>query len=496
MLTKDIFTMPYTYIDKHGLSEPETMLSMPPVSAHPVLIARYMLHLATFVQNLRPDFLKSGVAPLSESPKTIMDRIAHQAISLVTTNDELTCCIEGLECIIAESMYQANMGNLRRSWVSCRRAMVTAQLMGLNRQDARANQYKFNVLDANTKYDARHMWFRIVNMDRHMCMILGLPQGCPDKTLASDELLQHDTATGRLERVQCVIASRILERNESGCCDNLAVIHEIDAQLRAVARSLPGKWWLPPTLGSIGSDPRVVFRETRRLFAQVLHYNLLNQLHLPCMLLPSSAPADRQKSRAVCVHASREMLSRFITVRDFHRVAIAYSCRTVDFLGLMAAMTLLLAHIDNQRGVSDTVLSHQYHSDRAMIEQAQESMSELSRLNADSLSAKSSDLILRLLAVAKADDGDTVRVLPGDAEEAGAGSMSVHLPYFGTINITRDGMSREKLDKGCDGVFDGVEVADVEFPALTAGIDDWAFQGVDTAFFENLMRNDFGYASI
>ena len=41
--------------------------------------------------------------------------------------------IESLECVMIESVLQANLGNLRRSWLSGRRAMNIAQLMGLNR---------------------------------------------------------------------------------------------------------------------------------------------------------------------------------------------------------------------------------------------------------------------------------------------------------------------------------------------------------------------------
>jgi hypothetical protein len=140
-----------------------------------------------------------------------------------------------------------------------------------------------------------------------------------------------------------------------------------------------------------------LFWNTRRLFAQVLHYNLLNQLHLPYMLRSSSAEREYEYSRITCVNASREVLSRFITLRSFN--GIAYSCRTVDFLALMVTMTLLLAHLDNHLSEAENFLAHQYHSDRAMIEQVQENMKEVNRLNSDALSAQSADLLRRLLTI-------------------------------------------------------------------------------------------------
>jgi hypothetical protein len=116
-------------------------------------------------------------------------------------NDELIGSIEGLECVMIESVYQANIGNLRRSWMVSRRAMSIAQLMGLGR-----NQAQYKVLDPKTKYHPKLMWFRIVLMDRYLCLMLGLSQGCLNRSMASG-MLQNNTPMGRLKRIHCVIAS-------------------------------------------------------------------------------------------------------------------------------------------------------------------------------------------------------------------------------------------------------------------------------------------------
>ncbi|CAN8101135.1 unnamed protein product [Discula destructiva] len=134
----------------------------------------------------------------------------------------------------------------------------------------------------------------------------------------------------------------------------------------------------------------------RRLFAQVLHYNLLNQLHLPYMLRSSSANRRHEYSLMACVNASREMLSRFITLRNSN--GVAYRCRTIDFIALMAAMTLLLAHLDSHGSETESLLAHRYHSDRAMIELAK-NMQELNRVRSDALSAQIADWLARLLAI-------------------------------------------------------------------------------------------------
>jgi hypothetical protein len=562
-------TMPYTTLDQNGLATPDTLLEIPKPDTHPVMIARHMLLLATFLQHLHPDLHKE-IKGLSESPQAISERLANLAVSLVTTNDELLGSIEGLECVMIESVYQANIGNIRRSWVSGRRAMSIAQLMGLNRSN---NQPQYKVLDPKTKYHPYHMWFRIVFLDRYLSLMLGVSQGCLDRSMASDAMFENDTPIGRLERTHCVIASRILERNESDpSSHDIALTRTIDLELQRAARSLPSKWWLTPNLKVDSSDSQAVFWNTRRLFAQVLHYNLLNQLHLPYMLCSLSAERTYEYSRITCVNASREMLSRFITLRSFN--GMACSCRTVDFLALMAAMTLLLAHIDSHLSEAENLLAHQYHSDRAMIEQVQENMKEVNRLNSDALSAKSADLLGRLLTIeietadcypsrarrVSVQNAGNETALPDQDEDA---VVSVHIPYFGIIKIARDGMSKEVLkpqattaatnrpaqsqsvgrssvisldalhagpqmhssrlarpsgvpiveattlvDAGYGDVEAHSMVSDTyagsqaqqtslsdpflqvsECPELAAGSEDWAFQGVDLAFFESLMRS-------
>ena len=446
-LAHEIMTMPYTSLIQNDPEKPESLLEIPEPNLHPVLIARHMLLLASFLQHLHPD-LHEDIKELSESPRAMSERLADLAISLVTTKDELLGSIEGLECVIIESVYQANIGNLRRSWVAGRRAVSIAQLMGLNRSDNRA---QYQVLDPKTQYHPQIMWFRILFLDRFLCLLLGLPQGCVDRSMASDAMLNKYIPMERLEQIHCVVTSRILERNESDpSSHDLALTRTLDLELQKAARSLPSKWWLAPNLDIAPTDSQALFWNTRRLFAQVLHYNLLNQLHLPYMLRFSSSERKYEYSRITCVNASREVLSRFIALRSFN--GIAYSCRLVDFLALMAAMTLLLAHLDSHLSDTENHLAHQYQSDRAMIEQVQENMREVNSLSSDALSAQSADLLRRLLALevetmdgyprcagrVSVHEARTETALPDHDDNA---VVSVHIPYFGIIKIAREGVS-------------------------------------------------------
>lgn len=482
----DVITVPYDRLDQRNSQRPECLLQQPSSQTHPVLIARHMLCVATFLQHLHPRF-HGGLKDLSEPPRTIMKRLAETAFSMVTTNDDLIGSIEGLECVLMENMYHANMGNLRKSVVAVRRAMLIAQMMELHRASPRI---PIPVLDVNTESHPEYLWFRIVCADRQLCLMLGLPQGTLDCSMATNNaIFASDTPMGRLERIHCAIASRILERNQSdGESDDCTPA--LDRELQQAARSLPCAWWLPPIPAIVSDRPETLFWDIRRLFNQLYHYNLINQVHLPSMLRRQS-----ENARINCIHASREVLTRFLMFRSCSR--IAFCCRPVDFFSFMAALTLLLAHLEGHRLADGcegdqprhfaTLMCHQRHTDRAMMEQAQECMEEQSRLSEDELSAQWADLLRRLLVIeAEAADGRWNRAasvsvqMPAQSSEASACAVSVHIPYFGLIRIARE------MANDVPNMPDGAR-SQQESPFLSAELEDWALHGMDVAFWDNLV---------
>ncbi|KAB5554870.1 hypothetical protein GE09DRAFT_1287333 [Coniochaeta sp. 2T2.1] len=113
----------------------------------------------------------------------------------------------------------------------------------------------------------------------------------------------------------------------------------------------------------------------------------------------------------------------------------------------MAAMTLLLAHLDRRRfPATRHRLAHQYVTDRAMVEQALEHMKEVKRINSDALSAKSAALLRQLLSIdvegrSTGDNARSVSVLDkgtsGELPDAdGGGAVGIHIPYFGIVWVS------------------------------------------------------------
>ncbi|KAI0141745.1 hypothetical protein GGR57DRAFT_520009 [Xylariaceae sp. FL1272] len=541
----------------------QKLFNCPAADTHPIIIARFMLILATFLQYLNPQIF-DRLKDLSEPPRVMMRRLADIAISHATAHEELLGSVEALECVIIEATFQANIGNLRRAWLAFRRAVNMAQLMGFHRK---VSNQRLEMLDPSTEMvDTQIIWFRITYIDRFLSLMLGLPPASSDYGIASDSALANETPLGRLARIHCSLATKILERNKvSPSGDDFDITQDIDSQLQRAANSLPGKWWSIPNLVVAPEDD--LYLETVRLMEQLYHYDLLNQLYVPYMLpFSSGAMTVEEHSRYLhakhtCIYASREVLNRFIMFRSFNRVA--FCCRSIDFFGLMSAMTLLLAHLDSHQTdrrseSTPNMLSHQRPSDRAMMEQVLESMEDVSLLNADIMTHKSAALMRQLLDIeAEAANGKTftaerLSASDVDLDKAGAHEMlCIPIPYFGLVRITDECMvsggqpvaqaqhvlqdpqiqiapapnSVKDSASGPNTLLPDFELSTSrgphfetqqdnrrlrqdalphtgQFPALsdhttrqhyslptlTAGDEDFLFQGVDLAFFDNLIR--------
>ncbi|KAK1139363.1 hypothetical protein N8T08_000814 [Aspergillus melleus] len=87
-----------------------------------------------------------------------------------------------------------------------------------------------------------------------------------------------------------------------------------------------------------------------------------------------------------------------------------------------------------------------------MMEVVLDNMDQIGKLSTDALSAQSASLLRRLLAV--------------EAKAAAGNAYTTHRPTH---------MSDHALSQ------------QYQHPALTADAEDWAFQGVDMAFFSNLV---------
>jgi hypothetical protein len=420
---------------------------MPPSSAelmdpasHPVLLAKKMLLFCSFLQSGI-----DNIHGLAEEPGAIINRLVEAVSTLVTTNEELHGTMECLECIIYESVFHKTNGNLKKAWQVVRRALLVAQMMGIHR----SLPPPVKNIDPSCKTEPHFVWFRILYLDRYLCLLLGLPQGTPHTEMPPDSVLASDGPLDKLGRLQAVIASRIIDRNEKGLqAKDLNLTQEIDAELIRVGSTMPEEFWISPRFVGVEVGSEDEFWAMARVSAQMFYFNLVTQLHLPYLLFFDPDP-KHDYSRIACMSASRELLTRFLASHHFRSAGACH--RALGFIALLASMALLLGHFDSRLHPKITsVFAHQRRSDRAMIECMLQAAEDVRGSEGKLLDEKNEQALRRLLLVEEdfsKGRNYTVRIRSGPAveeEETDGGAerkdskiIGIPIPHFSHITIER-----------------------------------------------------------
>jgi len=446
---------PYSSSQGWQPPSPREMLQLPPPGSHPVLIARKLLVLGTFLQGVAPSSFRD-LADGGASYRDIMSHSVDTAIRLVTTNEDLTSSVEGIECIMIEAMYQNYAGNLHRAWLASRRATTVAQMMALHRG---LNSPSLKILESETRaaFNPDQICFRLVEMDRYLSLMLGLPWTSLESRFATPKALEGCQPIDRMQRIHCAMADRILRRNET----DLSETHEIDALLQKAAAEMPPQWWLIPNPSVSNDGGTEILHETMRLMDQLSHYHLLLRLHLPYML-PSSSDGRYDHSKITAVNVSREMLARYVAFRTTNPAH--YYCRGTDFLAFIATTMLCLAHLDShgqRQGLARTsgpssgfdFLAHSRPGDRGIMERTLDIIESMAHAGTDAIAFKIARILRPLLAIeADAASGTSYSTNSSKNNEAeleyhgkltnGGKGLQVHIPYFGTINFQRRTISK------------------------------------------------------
>lgn len=475
-------------------SQLRSLLQLPSPGAHPVLIAQKLLLLALYLQGIRSSSVQN-IKGLSSSCHDIMSRVVGAATRLVTSCDELVDSVEGIECIMMESTYKENNGNLRSSWVALRRAMVIAQMLGLHRTlGLKLSSLKILESGTQKRLVPEHLWFRLVQSDRYLSLMLGLPQGSVENDFATPQLLERCTSLERMRRLNSVAAGRILQRSTADDLNDLTKMHEIDKLLQEASALMPPKWWVAPglTCKIAGVD------EISRIMDQMAHYHILSQLHLP-YLLRSPSSCSYEYSKMMAINASREVLTRFVAFRTTS--PIGSYCRGLELITFIAGTALCLAHLDarlhesrvraelgnpdsNNKGDTTVIklLAHQRPSDRGLVERAVECIEGMASAGFDAIALRIATILQHLLAIeAEVAEGASYRanVIPGGGvgEECsgevsdGGNELHIFLPHFGTITIERCGIPSAALTRTSASVPDICQM--IESPNNS----HWVFNG-------------------
>lgn len=449
---------PFSSIQYQGTPSSHDSLQHPPLNSHPVLIARKLLTLATYLQSLSPTCRRS-LCQLGIDYHAIMLSAVETAHSCVTSQDSLLESVEGIEAIMIESMYQSNAGNLRASWHLTGRAILIAQMMNLHR-GTEFRSLKFLDPETRVRLQPEYLWFRLIQMNRYLSLMLGMLQGTPSSDFADNQVLEGCTPVDRMQRLDCAAGGYILQRNEAGLYDNAAT-NMIDEMLQNSMASLPSTWWLMPKFDPHAHDNAKILENVIRVIDQLTHHHLVAQLHLP-NIMRSYADHEYDYSKTMAINASREVLTRFTSLNGIH--AFTSFCRGISFLAFIACTTLCIIHIDvkRQRRYQDhdqcvsallDLIAIQYEGDRVTMERTLDCMQYMSRDSEDQIASKTAGILRHLLSIEKDTTlcGKSVDTLSTGVPERGLGCggrisdggkvLQIHIPYFGTIKFERGSTS-------------------------------------------------------
>ncbi|KAK3682977.1 hypothetical protein B0T22DRAFT_297796 [Podospora appendiculata] len=414
-----------------GTAPPASRISViPPITCHPTVLARQLLQLCICMQQLPPGFDTQKLQKQSTT-QAYMASVVTSVTSLVTSNDDLIGTAEGLESLVLQGLWHSNAGNLRKAWLSYRRALSLGQLMGIDAGSSRGLKHVDPSTSPEQRSTPENLWFRINCFERFSSLLLGLPAGSPDNSFATEDAMKRNTQMERLERIHTVIAGRMIERNANKTNQAYAITQSIDCDLGDAATKMGHEWWTQEELDpSEGSEQKL--GQMLRLMMQVHHFDLLILLHLPYMLRgPSETRYDY--SKATCTRSSREVLRRFIPFRMM--INSAWSCRHIDYSALVAAMTLLLSYLRQHEAPSEPTPScAQRAEDRKLVELVRERMQHVALLNQDKLSKESANVLGQMMPIL---DSIDISLAGGISEYNGNALKRLHLdiPYLGTINI-------------------------------------------------------------
>ncbi|KAH7266174.1 hypothetical protein B0J15DRAFT_580172 [Fusarium solani] len=265
------------------------------------------------------------------------------------------------------------------------------------------------------------------------------PPGTPDDCLGNPEdLALDDCPMGYLERIHCIIMSRIgASRGNKSDSTASVDLQVIDLTLEKATRCMTPDWWQLP-IKSTGDGE--AFEDVLRIMFHITHFSLLIYLRLPHMLLDGE---NTQNYKSTCVNASRELLSRYIQFRCMD--SIAFCCTSIDFSAFTACLTLLLAHLRRWHDTNDVDddLAHKRLSDRAMVQETIELMLELGQESGDMVLGKTTEIVASLARI-EADAAKKVGLYGAFSgtrnRRTPNRSLRIMIPSFGVVSITRDGI--------------------------------------------------------
>ncbi|KAJ5752921.1 hypothetical protein N7520_009838 [Penicillium odoratum] len=365
-----------------------------PLTSHPVLVAKRLIQLAICLKqfNILPS--EQLTLHLNEPINNAAQRYFDAASHFVMSQDYLVASLDGLETLMLQASFHVTDGDFQAAWKIYHRVANISQAIDLPN------------LAKELGSRSENLWFRITYSDRFLSLVLGLPFAIANNCFATTPCLTASAPAERLERIHAFLAGHIIGRNlrmqhgagfEEGSFlgEHSRETKKIDDYLKKATRVVPTNWWLAPSLDNVFDGEAL--ERTAKLLVQMHQYYLTVLLHQPYIVHPQMMDYDTVTySKLTAASASRELLSRFLIIRNYHR---SPSYRALDEKAFVASATLLFVHFVGHENTSANFFEHQRSHDLGIIEKVCDLFDELSVTPRASQSLCRSQILRKLMQV-------------------------------------------------------------------------------------------------
>ncbi|KAL2009381.1 hypothetical protein VTN00DRAFT_7575 [Thermoascus crustaceus] len=371
-------------------------------SGSPTIVAKAVLWLALCVQQLTRDF-RYQRTDLPASPNTLMDAYMSGAETLLSVHLDSRGTNEGLEALALQTKLYINMGKPRKAWLTVRRALNFALLLGLHHPEDRADERQ------------KALWSLIWQSDRQLSLLLGFPYAIADSHPGLSKEHAGQSVVAQVMHEMSIIAGHIGERNQNYRSVTYSVTVQIDQELERCKDGIPPGWWDD----AISSPAMSVEDVYSRQIVKIQFYQLYKLLHLPYML-KSSVDRRFESSRIAALEASREMIKCYQALRNSSGPALMI-CDLIDFEVFSAAMVIVIDLLSSKSSHSD---ASQQAEDWELVHGVTRTLKHVSREIECSVAGQAAQL-LEYLSMAR------------HGTYSSPERYEAVIPYFGKVRISR-----------------------------------------------------------
>ncbi|KAK4505996.1 hypothetical protein PRZ48_003961 [Zasmidium cellare] len=417
---------------RHNLmADYEPMLA---TDAHPVHIAFYLLTFTITIRQIPPSHANELSLSGHEDSSAYAREVSHAVETCIIAHTEIASTVDGMEATVMYLRLQLGIGNIKRLWLTLRRTIAIAELIGLQRAWYTANNSHISASTPGTVSSSSErkrsprvsLWEAVCATDRMASMMFNLPAATsahkfPRRPIVSAE---GEVVVSYYIFELAGVALEVQELDELVTLSHpKEKIYErvlsIEGRLRSLKSETPKSWW---SEHASELDPSQL--------VQFWSFYLTTRIHLH-MAMSNDEHDQYAYSRKTCTEACEAMARRYWSLRRLLPRGF-FICRVIDMQIFTAAAYLCLSNI-RQRQNNETP----DQTSVAYIEQIVDTMDFASdQMGADFV--KEAALAVRsLLALAKDPNGET----------AGPQTLTLRIPLLGKIRI-----GRQKLRHGPSNV--------------------------------------------